>query len=158
MTLVLRNRTPLHASLRRVALDDSFERLMHGLFAADAATASPAATTAASVAPQTLAIDVRETDAAYEVEADLPGLRKEEISISIDAGRVTITAESAQKRADAEGEKLIHAERTLRKFSRSFSLPAELDEARIDARLENGVLTLTLPKKPLVQPKQVIVR
>ncbi len=150
MNLILRNRTPLPASLNRAAIDNSFERLMQGLFEADRTPTESSA--------QNLAIDVRETANAYEVEAALPGLRKDEVKISIDAGRVTIAAESVQKRANVEGEKLIHAERTAGKYSRTFSLAADLDEAGIAARLENGILTLTLPKKPLVQAKQIVVQ
>jgi HSP20 family protein len=154
MNLVLRNRPPLPASLSRATLDYSFERLMQGLFDGD----TPAAAKNDTAHPRNLAIDVRETPNAYIVEAELPGLLKEQIRISVDAGRVTIAAEKTARREAAEGEKLIHAERNVRQYSRTFSLPVELDEGRIDARLENGLLTLTLPKNPVVQPVQIIVR
>ena len=153
MNLVLRNRYPLPSSLRIAPIDQSFERLMHGLFDSPAATS-----TAEGTRTSHLALDIRETSDAYEVEAELPGLRKEDVRISVDAGRISIEAESTRQRAAKEGEKLIHAERNVRKLSRSFSLPVELDESRIEARLEDGILTLTLPKKPVAQPTQIIVR
>lgn len=154
MNLVLRNRYPLPSNLRIGAIDQSFERLMNGLFD----SASEPNEKADAVRAQTLALDVRETATAYEVEASLPGLRKEEVKISIDAGRITINAEPLQKREARDGEKLIHAERSTPRFSRTFSLPAELDETRIEARLEHGILTLNLPKKPVAQATQIVVR
>ena len=154
MNIVLRNNFP--ATLRRAALDQSFERLMHSVFAGDTSAATAHITeTTRTVAPL---VNVNETTAAYLVEAELPGVRKEDIKISLDAGKVTIEAESVQALEQKEGEKVLRRERSSRKFSRAFTLPEEVDENGIDATLENGVLFLTLPKKPAVQPKQITVR
>lgn len=147
MNIVYSNALP--AAVRRAALDGSFERLMHSVFSEQTTRAEQA-----TVPP----ISVTETATAFEVEAELPGVRKEDVKIAIDAGRVSITAEAAPKAELKEGEKVLLAERSSRKFSRSFTLPEGLDEARIDARLENGILSLTLPKKPVVPPVQITVR
>jgi HSP20 family protein len=147
MNIVYRNTLP--AAVRRAAFDGSFERLMNSVFS------DPSVNPAQAAVPP---ISVTETQTAFEVEAELPGVRKEDVKIAIDAGRVSITAEAAPKAELKEGEKVLLAERGSRKYSRSFNLPEGLDEARIDARLENGILSLTLPKKPVVQPVQITVR
>jgi HSP20 family protein len=153
MNIVLRNHFPVTSGLRRAALDESFERLMNSVF--EGHTAPVAGQANRSYAPP---VNVKETDLAFEVEAELPGIRKEDVKISIEAGRVSIEAESVQTLEQKEGEKVLRSERSSRKFARSFVLPEEVNEAGVDARLENGILFLTLPKKPAVQPKQITVR
>lgn len=102
------------------------------------------------VAPRTTlrapAIDVRETDTSYLLAADLPGVAKEDVKVSIDGHKVSIAA--AVKAADAkEGERVLLGERSVTRFERSLKLPVEIDDLASSARLENGVLTLTLVKK-----------
>lgn len=103
-------------------------------------------------------INVVETDKAYEVEAELPGVAKSDVRITVENRHVSIEAEVKRDSERKEGEQLIHAERVVKKFARSFTLPAEIDDARAAAKLENGVLTLTLPKKEEMQPKQITVQ
>lgn len=98
---------------------------------------------------RTPALDVRETERAYTVTLDLPGIQKHEVKVSIDGRRVdleaqaTKTVESPQDAAD----RVVYTERSATRYARSFTLPAELDQAASEATLENGVLTLTLAKK-----------
>jgi HSP20 family protein len=100
-------------------------------------------------------VDVAEKNGAYQVTADLPGVKKEDIQVAIDGAQVTLSAEIKREKEVAEGERVLHAERVFGKVSRSFSLPLELDEAKAEARFRDGVLELTLPKKAAAARKQI---
>lgn len=91
-------------------------------------------------------IDVQEAGPDYVVHADLPGCRKEDIHVTIEGPRVTLSAEIRQEDRKIEEGKLLHAERYAGSVSRSFRLPQEIDQTAAKARYEGGVLTLTLPK------------
>ncbi|MBS0610060.1 MAG: Hsp20/alpha crystallin family protein [Comamonadaceae bacterium] len=92
-------------------------------------------------------IDVKEDDAAYTVHAELPGVPKEDIHVSIDGNVVSLRAEVRQHDQKKDGEKLLRSERYYGSVARSFQLPLEVDAAQAKARYDNGVLSLTLPKK-----------
>ena len=92
-------------------------------------------------------IDVSETPTQYVVQAELPGVRKEDVSVQIDGNRVSISAEARRETEKREGERLLRSERYYGTLARSFALGNEVDEQNAQARLDNGVLTLTLPKK-----------
>jgi HSP20 family protein len=153
MNLVLRNGFPLPVRVHQRAFNAPLDRVLNGVFE-DFFSPLPRQESAIF----TPRLSVVETANAYQVEAELPGVRKEDIKISVDNRQVTIEAESKDETKKNEGENVIYAERTARKFSRSFSLPTEVDEERAEARLENGVLLLTLPKKEEMQPKQITVQ
>jgi HSP20 family protein len=108
----------------------------------------------ASEAPR-IRVDVAETEAAYVVSAELPGVKKEDIQVAIDGAQVTLSAEVKREREAAEGNRLLHVERSYGKASRSFTLPQELDEAKAEARFRDGVLELTLPKKAAAARRQI---
>jgi HSP20 family protein len=91
-------------------------------------------------------LDVREETNAYRVEADLPGLSKEHIHVTIDGNHVEISAEAAPRPSQA-GEHMLCRERHEGLFYRSFTLDHEIDDAKAEARYTDGVLALTLPKK-----------
>ena len=105
-----------------------------------------------------LKLDVTEKNGAYLVSADLPGVRKEDIQVAIDGAQVTLSAEIRREKEVAEGERVLHTERTFGKVSRSFSLPQEVDEAKAEAKFRDGVLELTLPKKAAAARKQVTIQ
>jgi HSP20 family protein len=92
-------------------------------------------------------LDVSETEKTFEVQAELPGVKKEDIKVSIDGQRVTIEGECQQANEQRQGEQVVYSERSTRRYQRSFTLPSEVDDASAQARLENGILMLTLPKK-----------
>ncbi|HOB67075.1 Hsp20/alpha crystallin family protein [Ottowia sp.] len=93
-------------------------------------------------------IDVKESDGAYTVLAEVPGVPKEDIHVSIDGSVVTLRAEIKQQDTQSgAGEKVLRTERYYGAVSRSFQLPQDVDSAAAKARCENGVLQLTLPKK-----------
>jgi HSP20 family protein len=103
-------------------------------------------------------VDVAEKNGAYAVTAELPGVKKEDIQVSIDGAQVTLAAEVKREREAAQDERVLHTERVYGKLSRSFTLPQELDEAKAEARFKDGVLELTLPKKAAAQRKQISIQ
>jgi HSP20 family protein len=92
-------------------------------------------------------MDVKEDDKAYTVHADIPGVKKEDIHVSIEGNQVSISAETKVEKEEKKGEKLLRSERYVGKVARSFTLAHDVDEAKAQARYSDGVLELTLPKK-----------
>ncbi|QXL84694.1 Hsp20/alpha crystallin family protein [Comamonas sp. NLF-1-9] len=97
--------------------------------------------------PSQIRVDVKEDDASYCVQAELPGVPKEDIQVSIDGAVVTLRAEVQQHDEKKDGEKVLRSERYFGSVARSFQLPMEVDAAKAKAKYDNGVLTLNLPKK-----------
>lgn len=135
-----RSASPLARSFDRL-FDDRFFRL-----------SSPAAGAARSAA-----LDVAETDRDYTVTLDVPGVAKDDVKISIEGKRVSVEAQVRQDTEKKDGERIVYRERSLASFSRSVTLPAEIDEAASSARMDNGVLTLTLAKKQPAQARRITV-
>jgi HSP20 family protein len=98
-------------------------------------------------APATIKVDVAETDTGYVVHAEIPGVRKEEIQVTIEGNQVSIGAEVKREKEAQDGERVLRHERFYGAVQRSFVLPVEIDEAASEARCENGVLELRLAKK-----------
>jgi HSP20 family protein len=101
----------------------------------------------------TPSLDVKETDKEIVVEAELPGLEDKDISLMMQNGMLTIQGE---KRLDYDEEKEDYhvMERRYGSFSRSLRVPDTVDEAKVEARFENGVLKITLPKRPEAASEQ----
>ena len=97
--------------------------------------------------PAQIKVDVKENDKAYTVQAEVPGVSKDEIHVSLDGNVVTLRAEVKQEDRQGSDEKVLRSERYYGAVSRSFQLPMDIDQAQAKAKYENGVLTLTLPKK-----------
>ncbi|HEX4597722.1 MAG TPA: Hsp20 family protein [Burkholderiaceae bacterium] len=102
--------------------------------------------------------DVIDKGDKYAVSVDLPGMRKEDIQVSIDGARISISAEDKSERQVKDGDKVLHTERHANSYARSFELPAEVTEEGADASFENGVLQLTLPKRAHAVAKRLAVR
>ena len=98
-------------------------------------------------APSQIKVDVKEADGGYTVQAEVPGVPKEDIHVSIEGNVVSLRAEVRQQDQQTEGEKVLRSERYFGAVARSFQLPADIDAAQCKAKYDNGVLTLTLPKK-----------
>ncbi|RKY60288.1 MAG: Hsp20/alpha crystallin family protein [Candidatus Latescibacterota bacterium] len=99
-------------------------------------------------------VDVAETDDAVVVTAELPGMEKDDIKVSIENNVLTISGEKKQEKE--EKDRTYHwSERVYGRFSRSFTLPARVDANKVKAVYKNGVLTLTLPKVEEAKPKQI---
>ena len=97
--------------------------------------------------PSQIKVDVKETDGGYTVQAEVPGVPKEDIHVSIDGNVVSLRAEVRQHDQKTEGEKVLRSERYFGSVARSLQLPVDVDAAQAKAKYDNGVLTLTLPKK-----------
>jgi HSP20 family protein len=97
--------------------------------------------------PEVIKVDVKETDAVYTVHAEIPGVAKEEIHVTLDGNAVTLSAEVKQQDNTSKDEKVLRSERYFGSVSRSFQLPQDIDREASKAKFENGVLTLTLAKK-----------
>ena len=96
---------------------------------------------------RTPALDVSEDDKAYSVTVDMPGVAKEAVKVRVEGRRVHIETASAEAAAPTDGSRVLYRERRAASYARSFSLPAEIDQAQSQARFDNGVLTLTLVKR-----------
>ncbi|MEW6132646.1 MAG: Hsp20/alpha crystallin family protein [Pseudomonadota bacterium] len=102
-------------------------------------------------------MDVKENDKAYTIHADLPGVKKEDIHVSIEGNAVAISAETRSESEQKEGEKVLKRERSYGKLYRSFSLGSDIDEATASAKYNDGVLELVLPKKVTAKSKRLTV-
>jgi HSP20 family protein len=104
-------------------------------------------------------VDVSELDNAYEVKADIPGVKKEDINVRIDGNVVQIDAEvKRESESKDKGGKVLRSERYYGNISRSFSLADDVDEAKAEAKYAEGVLTLKLPKKTTAAARKVAVQ
>ena len=97
--------------------------------------------------PVQIKIDVKENEQAYIVQAEVPGVGKEDIQVSLEGAMVLLRAEVKQHDAQTKDDKLLRSERYFGSITRSFQLPQEIDQTQAKAKYDNGVLTLTLPKK-----------
>ena len=118
----------------------------------------PAYATAQRDEPAPIRFDVRETPEAYVVSAELPGVKKEDISVEIEGSEVTLAAETKRATAAENGDKWLRTERYFGKAARRFALPQEVDEAKAVAKYDNGLLELTLPKKAAVTGRKLSIQ
>lgn len=100
--------------------------------------------------------DVKETKDAYVIRADLPGVREEELEVSLSGNLLTISGKREEEHWD-EGDSYHAMERSYGSFARSFTIPDGVDAASITADLKNGVLSVQLPKKGDAQPKRIAI-
>ena len=107
--------------------------------------------------PAQIKVDLKESDNGYTVNAEIPGVSKDEIHVGIDGNVVTLRAEVKQEDSKTEGEKVLRSERYYGAVSRSFQLPVDIDAAQARAKYESGVLTLSLPKKTGQSSKRLTV-
>ena len=146
-------RTTSRAQFGRV-VDDSFDRFFRNAVAAETA--------------RTPALDVSETDLAYIVAFDVPGVTREQLKVSVEGRRLSIeTVDAAQPvaaegdtdatKTDATAPRSLYRERSAARYARTVSLPAEVDQGASQAKFENGVLTLTLAKKVKAGATQIAI-
>lgn len=101
-------------------------------------------------------ISSHSTAEAYELSVDLPGLSDKDITLNVQDNVLTLTA--ARNVATPEGYAVRHRERAGSQFTRKLRIPPQVDSEKIEARMSNGVLTLTLPKRSEVKPRQIDVK
>lgn len=103
-------------------------------------------------------VDIREdTDHIY-VEAELPGFKKEEVEITLENQTLTIAAERRVQEKQKDGEQTLLQERRYSRFLRSFTLPPTVNESKVDAKLQEGILLITLDKREETKPKKITVQ
>jgi HSP20 family protein len=102
-------------------------------------------------------LDLTEDDKNFFVKAEIPGVKKEDIKVSVDGNQVSLRAEVKKETEEKEGSKVIRSERYYGSVARSFTLDESVDQAASTAKYEDGVLQLTLPKKPNGQARQLTI-
>jgi len=133
----------------RHEMDRLFDDFFSPATAEGRAFTAPAQSAAALVRPS---IDVDETDQAYRVSAELPGLTEKDVELNLRDNALTISGEKRSEREEEHGGRR-YAERSFGRFERTIPFPAEVDAERVDAVFRNGVLTVTLPKNQKAQDK-----
>jgi len=124
--------------------DESFDRFFVGVPAGSSVGRNPA-------------LDVAESEQAYTVTLDLPGVAKDDVQVSIEGRRVSVEAKSAKLADRKDADRVLVRERVASRYSRSFVLPAELDQERSKAKIEHGVLTLELVKRRAANATRITV-
>ncbi len=102
-------------------------------------------------------VDVSESNNEFVVRAEIPGVRKEDVNVTVENGVLTISAESKSETEEKEGARVIRQERRYGKYMRSLRLGTDIDESKVTATHEDGVLQVTLPKAEEVKPKRISV-
>ncbi len=108
-------------------------------------------------AAPTIRMDVKETPDAYLVTAGIPGVRKEDIHVTVEGGTVGITATMERRDEKKEGETVLCTELYTGEVARTFTLPADVDEAKAETKYEDGMLELKLPKLAGARAKTLTV-
>ena len=101
-------------------------------------------------------VDIAENEQAFILQAELPGMKREEISVSLEDGVLTLSGERKTEN-EKEGPNYVHRERNTGSFKRTFRLGKEVKADKISAAYKDGVLTVTLPKAEEVKPRQIEV-
>ncbi len=140
------------ASITRYSpFDEAFDDLFRGFLVRPVSYEHPA-----GVAQ--FRVDVSENEKAYTLRAELPGVKKEDINVTIDGDTVAISAEVKSEKDVKNGDRVLRAERYYGKVYRAFTLGQAVEEAGTHAKYADGVLELTLPKKAAVQAKRITIQ
>jgi HSP20 family protein len=102
-------------------------------------------------------VDISETDGEYQIKAEIPDVKKEDVKVTLEDGVLTIQGERKQEKEE-KGKKYHRVERSYGSFVRSFSLPDVIDEEKVKAEFKDGVLNLHLPKSEKAKPKAIEVK
>ena len=103
-------------------------------------------------------VDVKEGKDNYEISAEVPGFKADEIKAYVEKHVLHIEGKKEEKKEEKDGKKYLLKERSVSSFSRSFTLPDDADEEKVSASFKNGVLSLTLPKALKEEPKKIEVK
>lgn len=103
------------------------------------------------------AIDIKETENEFVVKAEIPGIDQKDLSVSLSGDVLTISGEKKEEKEE-KGENVHRVERSFGSFCRSFTLPGEIQEDKIEAKYKNGILTLTLPKAESSKRKPINIK
>ena len=142
------------ASLVRYPIDEAFDDLLRGFFVRPVGFEG----STSSAQPAQFRVDVSEGEQAYTIRAEVPGVKKDDINISIDGDQVAISAEIKNEKEAKDGERVLRTERYYGKVYRAFALGQPVDEDGASAKYTDGVLELTLPKKAAAQAKRITIQ
>jgi HSP20 family protein len=134
------------------AVDDSLDDFFRGFFV------RPVNYEGGTSGVAQFRVDVTENDNAYILRAEIPGVKKDDIQITIDGDTVAIGAEVKNEKDVKNGDRVLRTERFYGKVYRAFTLGQSVDEAGAAAKYSDGVLELTLPKKAAVQAKRITIQ
>ena len=109
------------------------------------------------VADWTPSVDISETDVEYQIKAEIPDVKKEDVKVTLEDGVLTIQGQRKQEKED-KGTKYHRIERSYGSFVRTFSLPDVIDDAKVKAEFKDGVLNLHLPKSEKAKPRAIEVK
>jgi HSP20 family protein len=137
--------------IRYTPFDDALDELFRGFFVRPVNFEAPAG------AGQ-FRVEVAERDNAYVLRGELPGVKKDDINVTIDGDTVAISAEVKNEKEVKDGERVLRSERHYGKVYRAFTLGQAVDEAGARAKYADGVLELTLPKKAAAQAKRIAIQ
>ena len=110
-----------------------------------------------TMADWTPSVDISETDTAYLIKGEIPGVKKEDVKITIEDGMITMRGERKQEKEEKD-KKFHRVERSYGSFMRTFALPVNIDETKVQAQFKDGVLAVRLPKSPIARPKALDVK
>ena len=136
--------------LRNSPADDAFDDLFRGFFMRPVTFEGPQV--------NQIKLDVSEDEKAYTVHAEIPGVKKEDIKVSIEGNQVAISAEVKKEKEVKEGEKVLRSERYFGQVSRVFTLANGVDDSTAEAAYDNGVLTLKLPKRTTSSTRNLTIK
>ena len=106
----------------------------------------------------TIRIDVTEAEKAYTVKAEIPGVKKEDISVEVDGSQVSISVEVKREKEEKKGETVVHSERFYGRQFRTFTLASEIDRKKVEAKYADGVLELMLPKSGGLTAERITIQ
>lgn len=134
--------------------DEAFDDLLRGFFV------RPVGFEGGAAQPQVaqFRVDVSESENAYTVRAEIPGVKKDDINISIDGDQVAISAEVKNEKEVKNGERVLRSERYYGKVQRAFQLGQTIDQEACAAKYSDGILELTLPKKAATSAKRISIQ
>jgi HSP20 family protein len=139
------------AALTRI--DEAFDDLLRGFFVRPVSFEGSYAQSQAGH----FRVEVSESEQAYTIRAEIPGVKKDDINIAIDGDQVAISAEVKNEKEVKDGERLLRSERYYGKVQRAFALGQAVDENAASAKYADGILELTLPKKAVTQAKRIAI-
>ena len=130
---------------------EAFNRAFSPLFNGESSTAPENENVTRAWAPR---VDILENETAYQVTAELPGVKKEDVEITVENNLLTLKGERKFEK-DVNKEQYHRIERAYGSFLRSFSLPNRVAQDQVQAKFENGLLLITIPKVPEARPKKI---
>ena len=137
--------------------DQAWDRAVSDLFVPWAAGRASGEGRNGEVAEWAPRVDIREAEGAYQIQADVPGAERDSLKVEVKDNVLTLQGEK-RRESSTDTDGVYRSERSYGSFLRQFALPEEVDGDRIEASYKDGVLSVTLPKKPEAAPRRIAVK